>query len=164
MKLRNKTRIDYSSLNNGWILLNHHNTLVQTNMPNIRHQSTIIKQLGNVIQKRICRGLRFGRKKPRNNKRKISISQNQFNFLKQNGVRGNVYNRNDALTHLLNLKLNLRMRKDLECECRDLVYLVRRFRSEECETMSGEKIQIPHEIKLYIKFKRVEHKLASDGG
>ena len=133
-------------------------------MPNTRHQQSIIEHLHNVIQQRICHGLRFGRKQPRNNKRKISITVNQYYFLKQSGVRGDVYNRNDALTHLLKLKFNLRMMKDLECECRNLEYLVRRFRSEECETMSGEKIRIPPEIKLYIKFTRVEHKLTSDGG
>ncbi|CAF4643187.1 unnamed protein product [Rotaria sp. Silwood2] len=132
-------------------------------MPNIRHQPSIIEHLHNVIQQHVCRGLRFGRKKPRNNKRKISITENQYYFLKQNGVRGDVYNRNDVLTRLLQLKLNLRMMKDLECECRNLEYLVRQYHSEEYETMSGEKIRIPSAIKLYIKFTRVEHKLSSDG-
>ncbi|CAF3192654.1 unnamed protein product, partial [Rotaria sp. Silwood2] len=118
--------------------------------------------LHNVIQAHICRGLRFGRKKPRNNKRTISITANQYYFLKDNGVRGDIYNRNNALPRLLKLKFNLRMMKDLEC--RNVEYLVRRSRSEECETISGEKIRIPPAIKLYIKFIRVEHKLSSDGG
>ena len=87
-------------------------------MPNTRHQQNIIEHLHNVIQQRICHGLRFGRKQPRDKKRKILITVNQYYFLKQSGVRGDVYNRNDALTHLLKLKFNLRMMKDLECECR----------------------------------------------
>ncbi|CAF1460561.1 unnamed protein product [Didymodactylos carnosus] len=128
-----------------------------------RNQRNIIKQLHLEIQRRIVRDLRFGRKNSRYSKRRVLITESEFELIKSYGVGGHKYKENDSLTSLLKLHLNLRMAKDVECECKYLKYLFRRPPAKTYETISNETFDLPTEIKLNIKFKRIEHILTPDG-
>ncbi|CAF0853000.1 unnamed protein product [Didymodactylos carnosus] len=124
---------------------------------------SIIKSLRIKIQRKILRGLKYGRKKPRNSKAKVIISKNSFNFLKNYGLLGNAYIKYPSLIKLLDLHLNIKMTNDLECECTEIKFLIRKLTAAKYILMNGEDIKLPREYRLFVKSKRIEHVLNKDG-